>query len=169
MPARWGEEPVVCVTGMGLRQLTVVTPGFWSLAAYEKEVANPNSCLVAVVQGDFLLGFGCFWQILTEAHITMVAVRPSWQGQGLGTALVWGLLQRACQRDCLRATLEVRVSNHRAIALYRKFGFVELGRRKRYYHNPEEDGAVFWRSGLQQTHDPDDWRRWRPQGMAIGF
>ncbi|NJK60524.1 MAG: ribosomal protein S18-alanine N-acetyltransferase [Oscillatoriales cyanobacterium SM2_1_8] len=143
--------------------------GFWSLAAYEKEVANPNSALVAVVQNDFLLGFGCFWQILTEAHITMVAVRSPWQGQGLGSAIVWGLLHQACQRDCLRATLEVRVSNQRAIALYRKFGFVELGQRKRYYHNPEEDGSIFWRSGLQDVGVVDDWRRLRPAGITTMF
>jgi len=50
--------------------------------------------------------------------------------------------RRAKQNDCAFITLEVRPSNSGAIALYQKFGFVEAGRRKRFYRNPDEDGLI---------------------------
>ncbi|NJK65954.1 MAG: ribosomal protein S18-alanine N-acetyltransferase [Microcoleus sp. CSU_2_2] len=98
-----------------------------------------------------LIGLGCLWAILEEAHITILAIDPRWQNQGLGQALLWALLKSANQRQLERATLEVRSSNLAAISIYKKFGFKEAGRRKGYYADTGEDALVMWRSGLEKT------------------
>ena len=97
-----------------------------------------------------LIGVGCLWAILEEAHIILLAIHPSFQRQGLGQALLWALLKSACDRQLERATLEVRDSNLAAVGLYKKFGFKEAGRRKRYYEDTGEDALVMWRSGLEK-------------------
>lgn len=97
-----------------------------------------------------LIGLGCLWAILEEAHITMLAIHPEFQGRGFGQALLWALLKSACDRQLERATLEVRASNLAAVSLYKKFGFKEAGRRKRYYEDTGEDAVVMWLSGLEK-------------------
>jgi [ribosomal protein S18]-alanine N-acetyltransferase len=97
-----------------------------------------------------LIGIGCLWVILEEAHITILAIDPRFQGQGLGQALLWTLLKSAHRRQLERATLEVRASNLVALSLYHKFGFKEAGRRKRYYADTGEDAAILWRSDIEK-------------------
>ncbi len=96
-----------------------------------------------------LLGLGCFWSILEEAHITILAVHPDYQGQALGKLLLYALLGDARRRQLERATLEVKPSNQAALSLYQKFGFTEAGRRRRYYKDTGEDALILWRGGLQ--------------------
>lgn len=96
-----------------------------------------------------LVGLGCYWSILEEAHITILAVHPNYQGQGIGQLLLHTLLQDAKEHKLEWATLEVKPSNQVALALYRKFGFTEAGRRRRYYKDTGEDALILWRRGLQ--------------------
>jgi [ribosomal protein S18]-alanine N-acetyltransferase len=131
--------------------------GLWTAAGYERELANAQSLKLVLAgqpdvpeQSSILLGMGFAWSILEEAHITLLAIAPSHRGQGFGQLLLAGLLQQACQTGLERATLEVRVSNESALALYAKFGFTKAGKRRDYYSNPKEDGLILWRSGLQQ-------------------
>ncbi len=124
--------------------------GLWSLDAYRKEIAAPNSCLLALLgNGEVVLGYGCLWSILDEGHITILAVHPDVQGNGLGSYLLWGLLDAARRWGLAWATLEVRESNAPAIALYERFGFTLVGRRPRYYATTGEDALIYWRQGLQ--------------------
>ncbi|MBW4485006.1 MAG: ribosomal protein S18-alanine N-acetyltransferase [Tildeniella torsiva UHER 1998/13D] len=95
-----------------------------------------------------LLGLGCYWAILDEAHITVLAVDFRYQRRGLGKWLLVNLLTDACDRPLTRATLEVRPSNSRALALYESFGFETLGRRRRYYADGE-DALVLWQNSLK--------------------
>ncbi|MEP6518373.1 ribosomal protein S18-alanine N-acetyltransferase [Microcoleus vaginatus] len=146
--------------------------GLWTIEGYGRELGSPNSDLLglwASETGDCesaqnlagtgapplqippaLIGLGCLWAILEEAHITILAIHPRFQGQGLGQALLWDLLKKAHYRQLERATLEVRGSNLAAVSLYQKFGFKEAGRRKRYYEDTGEDALVMWRSGLEK-------------------
>ena len=95
-----------------------------------------------------LLGIGCLWAIVEEAHITTLAIEPTQQRQKLGQLLLSELLLHGHHRKLTRATLEVRVSNERAHGLYQSFGFKEAGQRRRYYSDGE-NARVLWRSGLQ--------------------
>lgn len=133
--------------------------GLWTLEGYQRELDSPNSVLLGLfsqktllatsLDSTPLLGLGCFWMILDEAHITLLAVHPDYQRQGLGQALFLALLQFASDRGMERATLEVRASNESALSLYHKFGFKTAGRRRHYYKDTNEDALILWRGGLQ--------------------
>ncbi|MGL5065366.1 MAG: ribosomal protein S18-alanine N-acetyltransferase [Microcoleus sp.] len=113
----------------------------------------PNGAIAGAVplqNPRVLIGLGCLWAILEEAHIIMMAIHPQFQGRGFGQALLWALLKSARDRQLERATLEVRDSNLAAVSLYKKFGFKEAGRRKGYYEETGEDALVMWRSGLEK-------------------
>lgn len=108
------------------------------------------------------MGLGCLWAIVDEAHITLVGVEPSLQRHGLGQLLLYALLNSGHQRQLERATLEVRVSNQAALALYQKFGFREAGRRRAYYPDTGEDALILWRGGLQSPQFRqclEDWQQ----------
>jgi ribosomal-protein-alanine N-acetyltransferase len=126
--------------------------GLWTMEGYQRELDSPNSELLglfAPLSSMKLVGMGCFWAILDEAHITILAVHPQYHRQSLGQALLYALLKTACDRGLERATLEVRASNVAAISLYQKFGFKTAGRRRRYYKDNGEDALILWLSDLQ--------------------
>lgn len=89
-----------------------------------------------------VLGYGGFWMIAGEAHISTLAVSPNWRQQGLGELLLWTMLKQAASMGAFEATLEVRVSNRVAQSLYLKYGFDKVGERRRYYQNNGEDAWI---------------------------
>lgn len=80
-----------------------------------------------------------------EAFLQTLAVRRSSWGRGVGSALLSAVLAEAARRDAHRVLLEVRTDNLRAQALYCRFGFVEIGRRHRYYQPSGADALVMRR------------------------
>ncbi len=129
--------------------------GLWSKDAYCREMDSPNSEIQGIFSpktGEKLLGMGCFWSILEEAHITILAIDSHYHRQGMGAALLYSLVATARDRGLERATLEVRVSNQAAISLYEKFGFKTAGKRRRYYQDNGEDALILWLGGI---HKPD--------------
>jgi len=85
-----------------------------------------------------LIGYICPMQLLDEGHILDVAVNPEVRGAGVGRMLVQQVLGECRCNSASFVSLEVRESNLAAIALYRKMGFTEVGRRKKYYGNGED-------------------------------
>ena len=129
--------------------------GLWTMQGYLRELESPNSHFLGLFSPfnhSELLGMGCFWSILEEAHITILAVHPQYHGQGLGKALLYSLLRTATDLGLETATLEVRDSNLVAISLYEKFGFKTAGKRRAYYKDNNEDALILWLSELQQPH-----------------
>lgn len=131
--------------------------GHWSIETYQRELASPNAHFIGRFNQEELVGVGCFWSILDEAHITLMAILPEYQGRGWGKDLLVGLLAEAVSIGMHHATLEVRPSNIVAVGLYEKMGFKTLGRRKKYYQDPTEDAFIMWCRGLQH---PDFMRRY---------
>lgn len=130
--------------------------GLWSLKGYEKELASPNSQFLVLRHfstdtnlKQSLIALGCFWSILEEAHITLLAVHPDYQGRGIGQLLLINLLKKAWLRGLERATLEVRETNQVALSLYQKFGFQIAGKRQGYYQKTNEDALILWLNHLQ--------------------
>ncbi|MEI2581530.1 GNAT family N-acetyltransferase [Scytonema sp. PRP1] len=127
--------------------------GLWTMDGYQRELDSPNSDLLGLFSSvcvNRLLGICCFWSILDEAHITILAVDPQVPPSRLRTGFTV-----LCAKNCLRsrlerATLEVRASNSAAISLYQKFGFKTAGRRPRYYKDNDEDALILWLPDLQQ-------------------
>ena len=129
--------------------------GLWSKEGYQRELDSPNSEIQGLFSqktGEKLLGMGCFWSILEEAHITILAIDSQYHRQGMGAALLYSLIKTARDRHLERATLEVRASNLPAIALYEKFDFKTAGRRRRYYKDNGEDALILWLGGI---HKPE--------------
>jgi ribosomal-protein-alanine N-acetyltransferase len=122
--------------------------GLWSQDGYQRELDSPNSELL-ILHDQRLIGIGCYWAIVDEAHITLVGIHPNQQRQGLGELMLIALLDRARQRKMRHATLEVRASNQSAINLYKKFGFRLAGTRKGYYTDNGEDALILWLGELQ--------------------
>ncbi len=77
-----------------------------------------------------------------EAHVTNIAVDPDFHGRKVGTRLLYALVTEAIARGAERVSLEVRVSNEVAQAMYDKFGFSVVGTRKGYYIETNEDAFV---------------------------
>jgi [ribosomal protein S18]-alanine N-acetyltransferase len=129
--------------------------GIWSKEGYLREIYSFNSSLLLlwVTEPQLLpkmIGLGCLWSIVEEAHITLLGIHPEYQRQGLGLFLFHNLLQDAIQRNLERATLEVKTTNQPAINLYQKFGFQVAGRRNNYYPKTGEDAFILWLNGLDK-------------------
>ena len=99
-----------------------------------------------------VVGYAGLWLMVNEAHITTIAVAPEYQGRGLGEFLLLALIDRALEINALCLTLEVRVSNHVAQTLYRKYTFRETGLRKRYYSDNGEDAHIMTTEDLDTPH-----------------
>lgn len=114
----------------------------WSESSIASELNNPLSeWLVAEVDGA-VAGYVGSQSVLDAADMMNLAVSPAFRRQGIGEALVSALIERLLQRNVIALLLEVRVSNSPAVALYQKMGFVQVGRRRNYYHNPKEDAFI---------------------------
>jgi ribosomal-protein-alanine N-acetyltransferase len=120
----------------------------WSEASFLREVSNPQAHYYVSLDGSTVVGFAGFWTLVDEAHITTIAVRPEARGRGIGRALMTRILADAADLGMKCATLEVRISNEKAINLYASLGFVHSGVRKNYYPDNREDAVIMWRYGL---------------------
>lgn len=110
----------------------------WSAESYRRELANPTARYLVLTRDGAFVGFGGIWIIVDQAHVVTVTVEPAARGHGYGALLVHGLLTLATSFEVVDVTLEVRASNDVARGLYRAYGFLEVGRRERYYDNRED-------------------------------
>ncbi|QXM05208.1 ribosomal protein S18-alanine N-acetyltransferase [Crassaminicella indica] len=119
----------------------------WSVEAFTAEIEhNEKARYVVLEKEEKVIGYGGFWKILDEGHITNIAVHPSVRGKGYGNLIVEGLLKIAKREEIKEMTLEVRVSNKVAQRLYEKYGFKACGIRPKYYQDNGEDAVIMWRS-----------------------
>lgn len=137
-------EIIICpMTENDLDQVLAIEavsyPRPWLRQHFLDELASANSDpLCALDQAGRVIGYICPMRLLDEAHILNVAVSPSARGRGVGEMLVRRVLEDSGSEGAAFVSLEVRVSNLAAIALYKKLGFAEVGRRRRYYENGED-------------------------------
>lgn len=117
----------------------------WTEEAFQNELTNNlfAQYMVMEYEGD-VIGYAGMWIIIDEAHITNIAIRSSYRGQGLGKQLIYEIQRTAQFLGANKMTLEVRVGNIRAQSLYRKFGFKDAGIRPRYYSDNNEDALIMW-------------------------
>ena len=118
-----------------LDQLTL--NGLWSKKQWEKELSDADRICLGIFEESMLKAFACGWIVLDELHLTAIAVHPCNRRKGLGKKILLDIFNKAIQTGAKKATLEVSQNNFEAIALYKKFGFLDSGIRKNYY----QDGA----------------------------
>jgi [ribosomal protein S18]-alanine N-acetyltransferase len=111
----------------------------WSRQAFVSEVTENDYALPVVLLHDGqVISYMVVYMVLEEAHMANIAVAPEYQGHGLGKWMLQQAVHLADIHHCEMMYLEVRVSNYRAIDLYKKSGFIELGVRRRYYEDNED-------------------------------
>jgi [ribosomal protein S18]-alanine N-acetyltransferase len=133
-------------------------PKPWSRSVFESELRQVGSgSRYYVVARDRsrrrrVVGYAGLWFVHDpdgdQAHVTNLVVAPGSRRRGVGAQLMTTLARTAIDRGCTAWTLEVRASNTAAQELYRRFGFVPAGVRKRYYENTE-DAIVMWCHDIQ--------------------
>lgn len=121
-----------------------VYPRPWSARLFEDELTRGGRHYVVARVGPTVVGYAGLLMIADDGHVATVAVDPAWQGHGIGTRLMAELVHGALALGAKQLTLEVRVSNVAAQAVYRRFGFAPAGARKGYYADNGEDALVMW-------------------------
>jgi ribosomal-protein-alanine N-acetyltransferase len=117
-------------------------PTPWSLAMFVLELSKPSGICLAASEGDELLGYVICSRYDQVWHLMNIAVAPDSRGTGVAGRLMKRLISES--QETLPFTLEVRVSNYRAIGMYERFGFRSAGVRPRYYHDNGEDALIMW-------------------------
>jgi ribosomal-protein-alanine N-acetyltransferase len=126
---------------LDIERASFTTP--WPTEAFQQELRhNRLARYVVARQAGAVVGYAGVWLMVDEAHITTFAVHPDWRRQGIGRRLLLAVIALAVDLDATRMTLEVRVSNLAAQALYAEAGFAIAGRRERYYTDDGEDAYV---------------------------
>jgi ribosomal-protein-alanine N-acetyltransferase len=133
-----------------IERLSFSTP--WPAHAFEQELrGNRLARYIVARAGDRVVGFAGLWLMVDEGHVTTFGVHPDWRRQGIGRQLLLNLAELSSAIGARRMTLEVRVSNEAAQALYRGFGFEIAGRRARYYTDDGEDALVMTTPALDDA------------------
>lgn len=120
-----------------------VYPRPWSASLFLSELTQraTRSYLVARHRGE-VVGYCGMMFTGFEAHVTNIAVDPPWHGRKIGSRMLLALVTEAMARNCPRISLEVRVTNDAAQAMYEKFGFETTGMRRGYYIETNEDALI---------------------------
>ena len=118
----------------------------WSENSIATELNSRLSYWLVAVEDGEVVGYIGSQSVLGESDMMNVAVHPDHRRRGIAEELVNALSHDLKERNNVCLTLEVRVSNAPAIALYEKLGFQQVGLRKNYYRNPKEDALILRKS-----------------------
>lgn len=119
-------------------------PNPWSLSMFVLELSKPSAINLGAVKGEVIVGYVICARYDEAFHVMDIAADPDHRREGVASALLSGVIDRAGEDASY--TLEVRVSNAGAIALYESFGFRSVGTRRRYYADNGEDALIMWRA-----------------------
>jgi ribosomal-protein-alanine N-acetyltransferase len=121
----------------------------WSEASFRHAVDNPGVFFRVATDGagGLVVGYVVAWFAGGDGEVANVAVAPAARGRGIGGLLLDAAIAAAAENGAEALYLDVRESNARARSLYDSRGFVEVGRRRRYYRRPWED-AIILRRGI---------------------
>ena len=138
---------------------TAQFPEPWSRSMMLEEISNTDNRRYTVAEEEGLvIGYlGLMFVLKDELHINSIGTRPGHEGRGVATSLLdeaWDVVR---ERGVARATLEVAVSNTRALQLYYRYGFAPVGVRKNYYPATHEDALILWADipGVAQESSSD--------------
>ena len=134
-------------------------PTPWSIDTYRRELTVPNASYWVVRpgvkrdrSGDIeippVLAYGGMWLLGEDAHITTIATHPDWRRRHIGEWLLIHMIDVARSHGVGALTLEVRLRNTAAQALYAKLGFVAVGLRRGYYQDTGEDARLLTLFGI---------------------
>ena len=118
---------------------------FWTFTILKQELENKNNLNSAYFvakrlfpEKEEIVGFAGIVKIIDEINIMNIVVKKSKRKLGIGSALLQKIIEFSKEQKATSITLEVNYKNEPAIALYQKFGFKQVGLRKKYYHNTDD-------------------------------
>ena len=124
-------------------------PTPWSRSMFAGELAKPTSICLGAFEADeedgSLVGYLIVSRYVDAWHVMNIAVDPPHRGRGVATMLLERLFELTVDDARRGYTLEVRVSNATAIALYERLGFTSRGLRRGYYTDNREDALIMWK------------------------
>lgn len=142
------EEDIEAVVAIELESSTMP----WTAAMFRSELHNERTSRMLVARvpqrSEAVVGYLAYRIVLDEMHVILIAVAPAWRQRGIARQMLHEGMAQARQAGCLRATLEVRVSNTPAQQLYYGLKFAPVGTRPKYYLRPTEDALILWRDPL---------------------
>jgi ribosomal-protein-alanine N-acetyltransferase len=131
-----------------------VYPTPWSRSMFAGELAKPSSiCLGAFDEEGRLSGYLIVSRYVDAWHIMNLAVDDQRRRAGIGSRLLGALFELTASDRHRGYTLEVRISNKGAIALYERWGFERSGIRRGYYTDNREDALIMWKDPLRGEGD----------------
>ena len=143
-----------------MRIETLVFPHPWSSDLFQHELmANQVARYLVICRGPDVVGYVGIWLIVGEIHVTTIAVHPEDRRQGIGESLLISVIELALDHGAQLITLEVRESNLAARAMYRKYGFEEVGVRSGYYTETGEDALLMSADHIDSDGFLDNFRR----------
>ena len=111
---------------------------FWSYNVLKQELENKNTTYIVAKENNEVVGFAGISICLDEATLNNIVVKKSYRNRGIGGELLESLIELCAELHISTFTLEVDTENEPAIHLYEKFGFKNLGIRKKYYNNSRD-------------------------------
>ncbi len=111
---------------------------FWSSENLKSELNNPASHYIVAKINNVIVGFAGIWKSVDDVHITNIVVKKDFRKKGIGSLLLQKLIELTKNLNYKELTLEVNALNEPAKQLYLKFGFKNLGIRKKYYNNTDD-------------------------------
>ena len=111
---------------------------FWSYNVLKQELENKNTTYIVAKEKNEVVGFAGLSTCLDEATLNNIVVKKSHRNRGIGGELLESLIEFCSELSMKTFTLEVDTENEPAIHLYEKFGFKNLGIRKKYYNNSRD-------------------------------
>jgi ribosomal-protein-alanine N-acetyltransferase len=143
------------VRGLQLRDLSAIDeieraayPTPWSRSMFAGELAKPSSICLGAFLDNRLVGYLIVSRYVDAWHVMNVAVTPEYRRRGIASTLLGQLFELTGDDDRRGYTLEVRISNDGAIALYERLGFESRGVRRGYYTDNREDALIMWRDPM---------------------
>ncbi len=130
-------------------------PTPWSRSMFAGELAKPSSLCIGAFEADVedaaLVGYLIVSRYVDAWHVMNIAVDPEHRGRGVGTMLLERLFELTADDARRGYTLEVRVSNRKAIELYERLGFRSRGVRRGYYTDNREDALIMWKDPVARV------------------
>jgi ribosomal-protein-alanine N-acetyltransferase len=126
---------------MEIERSSFLTP--WTEGMFRSQLGfRDHAITLVLVEGGTVCGYAAGWIAYDEIHLLSIAVIPAARRRGHGGEILRAVIERGRARGAVRAILEVREGNAAARAFYRKHGFVDVGTRRRYYSDTDEDAII---------------------------
>ncbi len=118
----------------------------WTKESFIKDLTT-NFCAIYYVAlcDNEIAGYFGLWHVVTEGHMTNIAVAKKFEGKGIATKLMEKMIEIGIEKEMLGITLECSTVNQKALNLYNKFDFKIEGERKEYYEVTKEDCYIMWK------------------------